>query len=147
MHHVYIYIYIYIYIYVCVCVCVCVNYSSSVTHCFNAAMVQTTFTTRAAFRSTHKDVLTIFQLRTLIHKFQCCRNAAYIGRNSQRLDVQVKPLVPRDIRNRTTSWHPKLLDSTISEHLNVRKSCVVMRALVSFIELELIIIIIIMSCD
>ena len=43
--------------------------SSSVTRCFNSAMVRTIFTTRAAFRSTHKDWLLIFQLSNLIYKF------------------------------------------------------------------------------
>ena len=43
--------------------------SSSVTHCYNAAMVRTIFTTRAAFCSTHKDVLPIFQQNNLICKF------------------------------------------------------------------------------
>ena len=32
---------------------------------------------------------------------------------------------PRDIRNRTTAGHSKLLDSTICEHLNALNSCVV----------------------
>ena len=34
--------------------------SSSVIYCFNAAMVRTIFTTQAALRSTHKDVIPIF---------------------------------------------------------------------------------------
>ena len=56
--------------------------SSSVIHCFNAAMVRTIFTTRAAFCSTHKDVLPIFQLSNIIYKLQGCCNATYIGRTS-----------------------------------------------------------------
>ena len=43
--------------------------SSSVTRCYNAARVQTIFTTQAAFRSTPKDVLPIFQQSNLIYKF------------------------------------------------------------------------------
>ena len=46
-------------------------------HCYNAAMVQTIFTTWAAFCSTHKDVLPVFQQSNLIYKFQCCSNATY----------------------------------------------------------------------
>ena len=64
--------------------------SSSVSRYFNAALVGTIFTTQAAFRSTPKDVLAIFQLSNLIYKFQCCCNATYIGRTSQRLEVRVK---------------------------------------------------------
>ena len=56
--------------------------SSSVTHCYNTAMVRTLFTTRAEFRSTHKDVFSIFQLNNLIYKLQCCCNATYIERTS-----------------------------------------------------------------
>ena len=56
--------------------------SSSVTHCYYAAMVQTIFTTRAAFCFIHKNVLPIFQQTNLIHKFQCGCNATYIGRTS-----------------------------------------------------------------
>ena len=74
--------------------------SSSVTLCFNAAMVRTIFTTRAAFCFIHKDVLPIFQLSNLIYKFQCCCN-------------------------RTTSRDSKLLDSAICEHLNVINNCAV----------------------
>ena len=99
--------------------------SSSVTCCYNAAMVQTIFTTQAAFRSTHKDVLPIFQLSNLINKFQCCCNATYIGRTSQCLEVRVKHHVHRDIRNCTTSWHLKLFDSAICGHLNAINSCAV----------------------
>ena len=74
--------------------------SSSVTHCYNAAIVRTIFTT--AFRSTHKDVFSIFQQSNLIYKFQCCCNATYIGHTSQCLEVRVKQHVPRDIHNCTT---------------------------------------------
>ena len=42
------------------------KFSSSVTHCYNAVMVQTIFTTWAAFPSIHKDVLPIFQQSNLI---------------------------------------------------------------------------------
>ena len=77
--------------------------SSSVTHCYNAARVRTIFTTWAAFRSIHKDVLPVFKQSNLIHKFQCCCNATYIGCTSQRLKVRVKQHVPGDIPNRTTS--------------------------------------------
>ena len=52
--------------------------SSSVTRYFNAATNRTIFTTRAAFRSTPKDVLAIFQLSNLIYKFQCCCIATYV---------------------------------------------------------------------
>ena len=45
------------------------NVSSSVTHCYNAAMVRTFFTTQAAFRSVYKDVLPVFQLSNLIYKY------------------------------------------------------------------------------
>ena len=94
--------------------------SSSVTRCYNTFMVQTIFTTWAAFRSVHKDVLLIFQQSNLIYKFHCCYNAT-----SQRLEVRVKQHVPRDIRNHTTSGHSKLFDSAISEHLNALNSCAV----------------------
>ena len=43
----------------------------------------------------------------------------------QCLEVRVKQHVPRDIRNRTTSGHSKLLDFTICEHLNALNSCAV----------------------
>ena len=99
--------------------------SSSVTRCFNAATIRTIFTTRAAFHSTHKDVRLIFQLSNLIYKFQYCCNATYIGRTSQHLEVMVKQDVPRDIQNRATSGHPKLLDSAICKHLNAINSFVV----------------------
>ena len=95
--------------------------SFSVTRCFNASMVRTIF----AFHSALKDVLPIFQQSNLIYKFQCCCNATYIGRTSQRLEVKVRQHVSRDIHNRTTSGHSKLLDSAICEHLNAINSCVV----------------------
>ena len=98
---------------------------SSVTCYYNAAMVRTIFTSRAAFCSTHKDVLLIFQQSNLIYKFQCCSNPTYIGRISQRLEVRVKHNVPRDIRNHTISAHSKLLDSAICEHFNALNSCAV----------------------
>ena len=97
--------------------------SSSVPLCFNVIMVRTIFITQAAFRSTH--VLLIFQQSNLIHKFQCCWNATYIGRISRRLEVIVKQYVPRDISNHTTSGHSKLLDSAICEHLNAINNCMV----------------------
>ena len=96
--------------------------SSSVTHCYNMAMVQTIFTTQAAFCSIPKDVLPIFQQSNLIYKFQCSLNGTYIGCTSQRLEVKVKQCVLRDIHNRTTSGHSKLLDSAIFEHLNALNS-------------------------
>ena len=99
--------------------------SSSVTSCCNAAMVRTIFTTWAAFRSIHKDVLHIFQQINLIYKFQCCCNATYIGCSSQCLEVRVKQHVPSDIRDHTTSGHSKLLDSAICEHFNALNSCMV----------------------
>ena len=70
------------------------NISSSVTRCFNVAMVRTIVTTRAAFRSIHKDVLPIFQQSNFIYKFQCFCNATYIERTSQRLEFRVKQHVP-----------------------------------------------------
>ena len=99
--------------------------SSSVTPCYNAARVRTIFTTREAFRSTHKDVIPIFQESNLIYKFQCCCNATYRGRTSQRLEVRVKQHVSRDNRNRITYGHSKLLDSAICEYLNAINSCAV----------------------
>ena len=99
--------------------------SSSVTRCYNAATIQTIFTTWAAFHSTHKDVLPIFQRSNLIYKFQYCCNATYIGRTSQHLEVMVKQHVPRDIQNRVTSGHPNLLDSAICKHLNAINSFVI----------------------
>ena len=95
--------------------------SSSVTRCFNGAIIRTIFITVAAFRSNHKDALPIFQQNNLICKFQYCCNATYIGRTSQRLEFSV----PRDIRDHTTSGHSKFLDSAICEHLNALNSCVV----------------------
>ena len=59
----------------------------------------------------------------LIHRFQCHCNAPYIGRTSQRLEVRIKELVPRDIGNHTISGHSKLLDSDIYQHLNDLNSC------------------------
>ena len=69
--------------------------SSSVTHCYNAAMVWTIFTTRAEFRSIHKDVLPIFQQSNLIYKLHSCCNTTYIGCTSRCLEVIVKQHVPR----------------------------------------------------
>ena len=99
--------------------------SSSVTHCYNTAMVRTIFTTQAAFHSTHKDVLPLFQQSNLIYKFQCCCNATHIECTSQHLEVRVKQYVPRDIRNCTTSGHSKLLNFAICEYLNAINSCAV----------------------
>ena len=99
--------------------------SSSVTCCYNVAIVGTIFTTWAVFRSTQKDVLPIFQQSNLIYKFQCCCNATYIGCTSQCLEVRVKQHVPSDICNRTTSGHSKQLNSVICEHLNAINSGVV----------------------
>ena len=99
--------------------------SSSVTHYYNAAMVQTIFTTWAAFHSTHKDVLPIFQQTNLIYKFQCWCNATYRGHTSQCLQFRVKQNVLRDIRNHRTSGNSKLLDSAICKHLNALNSYVV----------------------
>ena len=104
--------YIYIYIY-------------SVTRCYNAAMVRTIFTTRAAFPSTHKDVLPIFQQSNLIYKFQCCYKVTYIGCTSQRLEFRVKQHVSSDIHDRTTSGYSKLSHSAICEHLNALNSSAV----------------------
>ena len=92
--------------------------SSSVTPCYNAAMVRTIFTTQAAFPSIHKDVLPIFQQSNLIYKFQCCYNVTYIGYTSQHLEIRVKQHVSRDIRN------TKLLDSAIYEYLNAMNGVV-----------------------
>ena len=98
--------------------------SFSIIRCYKSAMVQTIFTTRATFRSIHKDVLPIFQQSNLIYKFQCHCNATYIVSTSQRLEVRVKQHVLRDIRNHT-SEHSKLLNSAICEHLNALNSCMV----------------------
>ena len=95
--------------------------SSSVTRYYNAVMVWTIFTTPAAFHSTYKDMLPIFQQSWLIYEFQCCCNATYI-KHTSRLEVRVKQHIPRDIRNCTTSRHSKLLDSAICEHLNISNS-------------------------
>ena len=99
--------------------------SSSVTCGYNAAMIQTIFTTQSAFRSIHKDVLPIFQQSNLIYKFQCHCNVTCIWHDSQWLEVRVKQHVPRDICNHTTSKRSKLVDSTICEHWNALNSCVV----------------------
>ena len=99
--------------------------SSSVTCCYNAAMVRTIFTTWAVFRSIHKDILPIFQQSNLIYKFQCHCKATYIGRTSQCLEVRIKQHTPRDICNHTTSGHSKFLDSSICENLNALNSCVI----------------------
>ena len=88
-------------------------------------MVQTIFTSWAAFSSIHKDVLSIFQQRNLIYKFQWCCNTSYIGRTSQCPEVRVKQHVPRDIHNHTTWGHSKFLNSAICEHLNALNSCAV----------------------
>ena len=61
--------------------------SSSVTRCYNVAVVWTILTMQAAFRFIHKDVLPIFQQSNLINKFQCCCNATYIRHISQCLEV------------------------------------------------------------
>ena len=45
--------------------------ASSVSRCFNAVKVRSIFTTKAAFNSTHKDVLPIFNQSLLIYKFKC----------------------------------------------------------------------------
>ena len=81
--------------------------SSSVTRCYNAARVQTNFTSKAAFLSFHKDVLSIFQQSNLIYKFQCRYNVTYIKSTSQWLVVRVKQHVPKDIRNHTTYGYSK----------------------------------------
>ena len=99
--------------------------SSSVTRCYNAATFRTIFATRAAFRSSHKDVLPNLQQSNLIYKFQCCCNATYIGHTSKCLKFRVKQHVPSDIRNHTTSEHSKLFDSAICDHLNAYNRCVV----------------------
>ena len=52
--------------------------SSSVTRCYNPIIVRSIFTTRAALRSIHEEVLPIFQQSNLIYKFQCCYNATDI---------------------------------------------------------------------
>ena len=63
-------------------------------------------------------MLPIFQQSNLMYKFQCCCNAIYIRRTSQRLKVGVKQQDSRNIRNHTISGRSKLLDSAIN-------SCVV----------------------
>ena len=55
-----------------------VSSSVTVTCCYNAAMIRTLFTTRAAFRTIHKDVLPLFQQSNFIHKFRCYSHAIYI---------------------------------------------------------------------
>ena len=99
--------------------------SSLVTRCYKPAIFWTILTTWAEFCLIQKDVLCIFQQRHLIYKLQCCCNATYIGRTSQSLEVRVKQLVPRYIRNHTTPGHSKLLYSAICEHLNALNRCVV----------------------
>ena len=99
-----------------------IRFLSLLQHCYNSAIVQTIFTTQAAFHSIHKDVLPIFQQSNLIYKFQCCYNATYIGSTSQCPEVRVKQRVPKDIHNHTTFGHSKLLNSAVCEHLN---SCVI----------------------
>ena len=64
--------------------------SSSVTGCYNAAMVRTICTPRAVFRSILKNVLPIFQQSNLIYKFQCHSNATYIELTSLYFEVRVK---------------------------------------------------------
>ena len=96
--------------------------SSSVTRCYNAAIIWTIFTTWAAFHSIHKVVLPIFQQSNLIYEFQCCCNVTYIGHTSQYLEVRVKQHVPRYICNHTTTRYLKLLDSNLCEHLNALNS-------------------------
>ena len=97
--------------------------TSFVARCCNAVNVQAILTTRTTFRSIHKDVLPIFQQSNLIYKFQCCCDATYIGRTSQRLEIRVKLHVPRGIRDRTTSRHSQMLDFAICEHLNATNTC------------------------
>ena len=99
--------------------------SFSVIRRYNTVMVRNLFTARAAFCYTPKDMLPIFKQSNLIYKFQCCCNAAYIRRTSHCLRVRIKLHVPRDIRNRTTSGHSKLLDIANCEHLNAINSCAV----------------------
>ena len=94
----------------------------SVARCHNGVKVQTIFTTRTAFRSIHKDVLPIFQKSNSSYKFQCCFDATYLGCTSQRLEVRMKQHVPRGIRDRTTSGHLQMLDSSICKHLNATNS-------------------------
>ena len=84
---------------------------SSVIRCYIEVSVRIIFITRAAFRSSHKNLIPISQQSNLLYKFQCCFNATYRGRTSQHLEVRGKQHVPRDIRNRITFGHSKLLDS------------------------------------
>ena len=100
------------------------KFTYSVACCYNAVKVWTLFTTRATFRSLHKDVLPIFQQSNLIYKFQCYCDATYIGCTSQCLEVRVKQHVLQRICDRTISGHLQMLDSTICEHLNAMNTCV-----------------------
>ena len=50
-------------------------------------MIRSIFTTRDSFRSTHMNVLPIFQQSNKIYQFQCCYNATCIGQTSKRLQT------------------------------------------------------------
>ena len=99
--------------------------ASSVYRCYHAVNLRPIFTTRTAFNSTHEDKLAIFKQNMLIYK--CVRrfSSTYIGRTCQRLEVIIRPHIPRVIlsKGRQTSGHSQAMDSAISEHLLTINSC------------------------
>ena len=91
-----------------------ISFFPSVKRCYNAARVRTIFTTRAAFRSIHTDVLPIFQQRNLIYKFQCHFNATYIGRIALGLELNS---MFREIF--VTTQHPDIQNCSILPFMRI----------------------------
>ena len=97
---------------------------NSVSRCYNAVEVRTILTTRAAFRSFHKDVLPITQQSLLIYKFKCCCSSTYIGRTIQRQGIRIRQHVPLNVLHaRSTSGFSQASDSAVRDHLEATNSC------------------------
>ena len=80
----------------------------------------TIFITRSAFSFSQKDILPILQQRMMMYKFQYQCDTDYIGGTTQRLEIQVKQHIPRELLRRSqniTSRFSQAQESTIADHL------------------------------
>ena len=93
--------------------------------CYHAVKVRSIFTSKTAFNSIHKDLLTILKQSLLIYKFNCRCYSVYKGRTCRCLEVRIRQHVPRDIQNkgRLTSGLSQAMGSAIGEHLLAINTC------------------------
>ena len=79
-----------------------------------------------AFQFFQKDAIPILKQNKMVYKFQCQCDADYIGKTIQRLEVRVKPHVPRELLRypqNATSKSSQLQELAIADQLADHNIC------------------------